>query len=113
MPGFGPSHPVIDDDMLVFARALKDQGTPILQIVTKLTIKTGKTPESPPLSHPSATPSRTPTPPAHRPALISPRPKASWQVLGLPWLHPKDRLKILHQSSSQACLGAPPPICAR
>ncbi len=33
---------VIDDDMLIFARALKDQGTPIPQIATKLTISTGK-----------------------------------------------------------------------
>ncbi len=33
---------VIDDDMLLFARALKDQGTPIRQIATKLTIATGK-----------------------------------------------------------------------
>jgi len=33
---------VIDDDMLLFARALKDQGTPIPQIATKLTISTGK-----------------------------------------------------------------------
>ncbi len=33
---------VIDDDMLLFARALKDQGTPIPQIATKLTIATGK-----------------------------------------------------------------------
>lgn len=33
---------VIDDDMLLFARALKDQGTPIPQIATKLTITTGK-----------------------------------------------------------------------
>jgi DNA invertase Pin-like site-specific DNA recombinase len=33
---------VIDDDMLIFARTLKDQGTPIPQIATKLTITTGK-----------------------------------------------------------------------
>jgi len=33
---------VIDDDMLLFARALKDQGTPIPRIATKLTIATGK-----------------------------------------------------------------------
>ncbi len=33
---------VIDDDMLIFARALKDQGTPIPLIATKLTITTGK-----------------------------------------------------------------------
>lgn len=33
---------VIDDDMLTFARALKDQGTPVPEIATKLTIKTGK-----------------------------------------------------------------------
>lgn len=33
---------VIDDDMLLFARALKDKGTPIPEIAKKLTIKTGK-----------------------------------------------------------------------
>ena len=33
---------VIDDDMLVFARVLKDNGTPVPEIATKLTIKTGK-----------------------------------------------------------------------
>lgn len=33
---------VIDDDMLLFARALKDKGTPMPDIVKKLTIKTGK-----------------------------------------------------------------------
>lgn len=33
---------VIDDDMLLFARALKDKGTPMPEIVKKLTIKTGK-----------------------------------------------------------------------
>ena len=33
---------VIDDDMLLFARALKDKGTPIPEIAKKLSIKTGK-----------------------------------------------------------------------
>ena len=33
---------VIDDDMLTFARALKDKGTPVPEIAKKLTIKTGK-----------------------------------------------------------------------
>ncbi|WP_127354815.1 recombinase family protein [Actinacidiphila soli] len=33
---------VIDDDMLLFARALKDKGTPVPDIAKKLTIKTGK-----------------------------------------------------------------------
>ena len=33
---------VIDDDMLLFARALCDRGTPIGEIAKKLTIKTGK-----------------------------------------------------------------------
>ncbi|WP_328992364.1 recombinase family protein [Kribbella sp. NBC_01245] len=33
---------VIDDDMLVFARALRDHGTPIGEIAQKLTIATGK-----------------------------------------------------------------------
>ncbi|ORT49009.1 recombinase family protein [Frankia sp. KB5] len=33
---------VIDDDMLVFARALKDRGIPMPKIAGKLTIKTGK-----------------------------------------------------------------------
>ncbi|CAL9667991.1 hypothetical protein SUDANB176_07322 [Streptomyces sp. enrichment culture] len=33
---------VIDDDMLLFARALKDRGVPVPEIVKKLTIKTGK-----------------------------------------------------------------------
>jgi len=32
--------------MLIFARALKDQGTPIPQIATKLTITTGRTPQA-------------------------------------------------------------------
>ncbi|WP_262705802.1 MULTISPECIES: recombinase family protein [Streptomyces] len=33
---------VIDDDMLAFARALKDKGVPVPEIAKKLTIKTGK-----------------------------------------------------------------------
>ncbi len=33
---------VIDDDMLTFTRALRDQGTPMPEIAKKLTIKTGK-----------------------------------------------------------------------
>jgi DNA invertase Pin-like site-specific DNA recombinase len=33
---------VIDEDMLTFARALRDKGTPMPEIVTKLTISTGK-----------------------------------------------------------------------
>jgi DNA invertase Pin-like site-specific DNA recombinase len=33
---------VIDDDMLIFARALKDKGTPMPDIARKLVIKTGK-----------------------------------------------------------------------
>jgi DNA invertase Pin-like site-specific DNA recombinase len=33
---------VIDDDMLIFARALKDKGTPMPDIARKLIIKTGK-----------------------------------------------------------------------
>jgi DNA invertase Pin-like site-specific DNA recombinase len=33
---------VIDDDMLIFTRALRDQGTPMPEIAKKLTIKTGK-----------------------------------------------------------------------
>ena len=33
---------VIDDDMLTFAVALKDQGVPVPEIAKKLTIKTGK-----------------------------------------------------------------------
>ncbi|UQA96664.1 recombinase family protein [Streptomyces halobius] len=33
---------VIDDDMLLFARALKDKGVPVPEIAKKLTIKTGK-----------------------------------------------------------------------
>lgn len=33
---------VIDDDMLIFARALKAKGVPVPQIAKKLTIKTGK-----------------------------------------------------------------------
>ncbi|MFI5642884.1 recombinase family protein [Streptomyces goshikiensis] len=35
---------VIDDDMLIFAVALKDKGVPVPDIAQKLTIKTGKTP---------------------------------------------------------------------
>jgi len=33
---------VIDDDMFLFARALKDKGTPVPEIAKKLSIKTGK-----------------------------------------------------------------------
>jgi len=33
---------VIDDDMLIFTRALRHQGTPMPEIAKKLTIKTGK-----------------------------------------------------------------------
>ncbi|MDI5978240.1 recombinase family protein [Amycolatopsis magusensis] len=33
---------VIDEDMLVFARALRDKGTPMPEIAKKLTIRTGK-----------------------------------------------------------------------
>ena len=33
---------VIDDDMLVYARALRAQGTPMPEIAAKLTITTGK-----------------------------------------------------------------------
>ncbi|GAA4619201.1 hypothetical protein GCM10023195_86710 [Actinoallomurus liliacearum] len=33
---------VIDDDMLLFARALKDKGVPVPEIAKKLTIRTGK-----------------------------------------------------------------------
>jgi hypothetical protein len=33
---------VIDDDMLIFARAPKDKGTPMPDIARKLVIKTGK-----------------------------------------------------------------------
>jgi len=33
---------VIDEDMVLFARALRDRGTPIGEITQKLTIKTGK-----------------------------------------------------------------------
>ncbi|ARH89169.1 MULTISPECIES: recombinase family protein [Streptomyces] len=33
---------VIDDDMLLFAQALRDKGTPVPEIAKKLTIKTGK-----------------------------------------------------------------------
>ena len=38
----GGRPPVIDDDMALFARALRDQGTPVPQIAQKLVIKTGK-----------------------------------------------------------------------
>jgi len=38
----GGRPPVIDPDMLVFARALRTQGTPMPEIAAKLTIKTGK-----------------------------------------------------------------------
>ena len=45
---YGGRPKVIDDDLLLFARALKDQGTPIPQIAAKLTIKTGKNAGKPP-----------------------------------------------------------------
>ena len=38
----GGRRAVIDSDSLVFARALRDAGTPIPEIAGKLTIKTGK-----------------------------------------------------------------------
>lgn len=38
----GGRPPVIDDDMLVFARALRARGTPMPEIAAKLTIATGK-----------------------------------------------------------------------
>lgn len=38
----GGRPPVIDEDMALFARALRDQGTPVPQIAQKLVIKTGK-----------------------------------------------------------------------
>lgn len=38
----GGRPPVIDDDMLVFARALRARGTPMPEIAAKLTITTGK-----------------------------------------------------------------------
>ncbi|MGX4687650.1 hypothetical protein [Streptomyces sp. JNUCC 63] len=33
---------VVDGDSLLFARALKDKGVPVPEIVRKLTVKTGK-----------------------------------------------------------------------
>jgi DNA invertase Pin-like site-specific DNA recombinase len=39
---------VIDEDMLLFARALKDRGVPVPEIAKKLTIKTGKNAGQPP-----------------------------------------------------------------
>ncbi|WP_337797988.1 recombinase family protein [Nocardiopsis sinuspersici] len=39
---------VFDDDMLLFARALKDKGVPVPEIAKKLTIKTGKNAGKPP-----------------------------------------------------------------
>jgi len=59
---------VIDDDMLLFARALRDRGTPMLEITKKLVIKTGKTPGGTPLSPRSTAPSPTPTQPDRPPS---------------------------------------------
>ncbi|MGW3028855.1 hypothetical protein [Streptomyces sp. NPDC001221] len=72
---------VIDDDMLVFARALKDRGVPVPEIAKKLTIKTGKnagrrsprcTGRSPKPSRPTHRPGRRSSPRAGRPAWTSP-----------------------------------------
>ncbi|WP_210435234.1 hypothetical protein [Saccharopolyspora sp. ASAGF58] len=52
---------VIDEDDVLFARALRDKGIPMPDIVKKLTIKTGKT-LSTPQSPRSTAPSPTTTP---------------------------------------------------
>jgi DNA invertase Pin-like site-specific DNA recombinase len=44
----GGRPPVIDPDTLLFARALREAGTPVPEIVKKLTIKTGKNAGRPP-----------------------------------------------------------------
>jgi hypothetical protein len=60
---------VIDDDMLLFAQALKDKGTPIPEIAKKLSIKTGKNAGKHPPSHPSTAPWQKParSTPRHAP----------------------------------------------
>jgi len=57
--------------MLIFARALKDQGTPIPQIATKLTITTGRTPATTPPSLPIPRPAGAAVEPA-RPLRCTP-----------------------------------------
>ncbi|GAA2644243.1 hypothetical protein GCM10010307_48410 [Streptomyces vastus] len=58
---------VIDEDLLVFAHALKDRGVPVPETAKKLTIKTGKnagqTRRSPRCTGRSPMPKR----PTHRP----------------------------------------------
>lgn len=67
---------VVDDDMLLFARALKDKGVPVPEIAKKLTIKTGRTPDSilppPPSTARSPTPRRPTCQQAHA-QVIAPR----------------------------------------
>ena len=80
---------VIDDDMLLFARALKDKCTPIPEIAKKLSIKTGKNPGKTPPSHPSTAPWQKPTRgrPRHAPDQALPQFKInSWRFSCLPWL---------------------------
>src|SRR5512135_1645428 len=56
----GGHPPVIDPDSLIYARALRDAGTPVPEIAKKLTIQTGKTPAATPPSPPSTAPSPAP-----------------------------------------------------
>jgi DNA invertase Pin-like site-specific DNA recombinase len=60
---------VIDEDDVLFARALREKGTPMPDIVKKLTITTGKnasrTPRSPRSTEPSPTTKPDQAPPDH------------------------------------------------
>ncbi|WP_207931126.1 recombinase family protein [Streptomyces sp. 8K308] len=58
---------VIDDDSLLFARALKDKGVPVPEIAKKLTIKTGKNAGKNPSVASLCARSPTPSRPRHRP----------------------------------------------
>jgi hypothetical protein len=56
---------VIDEDDVLFARALREKGTPMPDIVKKLTIKTGKNAGQHPSVASLTAPSPTTTPDPH------------------------------------------------
>ena len=81
---------VIDDDMLLFARALQDKGTPIPEIAKKLSIKTGYARQIPLRRIPVPRPGRSRLA-ARRDTPLTRLPQFkinSWRVSCLPWLYP-------------------------
>ncbi len=81
---------VIDDDMLLFACALKDKGTPIPEIAKKLSIKTGKnTGKHPSVASLYRALAEADSQHAATPLTRLPQFKInSWRVSCLPWLYP-------------------------